>query len=205
MDGMQKWTYKRKKTLTIMLGFLVTLLVITISAGCVWPFGTVKSLPNPKLEWDVFDSIGRQGIREKTTLDELQGTYKGNLIYAVPADPQNIPTLSADDSILIDWLSDGELDIKGGIDGSQIAMTVILPNNNLLELDELPPFELEKGIMTAPVTTQTYTDDSYFNMICMVKVYPESLMVDGVLRQDVQLSDNNRILMIFHFQVINEN
>ena len=188
-----------------MFGLLMTLLVIIISAGCFWPFSVVKTLPNPKLQWDVFDIIGRQGIRKNTTLDELQGTYKGNLIYAVPEDPQSIPTLSADDSNLIDWLSDGELDLKGRIDGSQLALTVILPNSNLLELDELPPFELEKGIMTAPVTTQTYTDDSFFNMICMVKVYPESLMVDGVLRQEVQLSDNNRILMIFHFQVINEN
>ena len=114
-----------------MLGFLM---ILIISGGCFWPFGAAKTLPNPKLQWDVFDIIGRQGIRKNTTLDELQGTYKGNLIYAVPADPQSIPTLSADDSNLIDWLSDGELDLKGRIDGSQLALTVILPNSNLLDL-----------------------------------------------------------------------
>lgn len=201
---MQKGISKRKKSSTTLLGHLMTLLVILSSAGCVWPFSAVESTPNPKLQWEAFDSIGRQGIRENTTLDELQGTYKGKLLYAIPADPQSITTLSTDDSNLIDQLSDGEMDLKGRIDGSQLVLAVILPDGTFLELDGLPPFELEEGIMTAPATTQAFTDDSYFSMICMVKVYPESLMLDGILRQEIQLSENNHILMNFHFQMIHE-
>ncbi len=182
---------KRKFIVMSMAIFALIILIVVSSAACI-PFKP-DSHENPRLQWQVFERIGREGIMKKVTLDQLQGDYTGNIRFR---------NLASEERLIASQLLSTELECLGKVAGNLLIITLTLPDGEIMELHDLPLFELDDGIITAPVASQESTDESDFEMVCVVKRYPQGLMIDGELTKESWVNGIHGQAVTMNFQLI---
>jgi hypothetical protein len=155
---------------------------------------------NPKLQWAIFDHLGREGIKENVTLEELEGDYKGTIYYV---SVENISEFTAEAEQFMAQMLRTEYEGLGTVYDNTLTLTLNLPDGMVRVLTDLPPFELEEGIITAPILPAPEAmDESYLEMVCVAKVYPEGLMLDGVLTTEIRLPESTVLAVMLEFQLV---
>lgn len=154
---------------------------------------------NPKLQWAAFDHLGREGILKKVTLEDLEGVYSGTIRYVTV---ENISEATADVEHIITQMLSREFAGLGVVDHNSLTLTLHLPDGMVRVLADLPPFDLEEGILTAPILPPGAVDESSLELICVAKVYPQGLMLDGLLTTEILLPDRAALAVVLHFQLV---
>lgn len=177
-----------------MTGLVCALVLLVGGAGCR------PVHDNPKLQWAIFDQIGREGIKENVTLEELEGDYKGTIYYV---SVENISEVTAEAEQYMAQMLRREYEGLGRVYDNTLTLTLNLPDGMVRVLTDLPPFELEEGILTAPILPAPEAmDESSLEMVCVAKVYPEGLMLDGVLSTEIRLSESTVLAVMLEFQLV---
>ena len=175
------------------------LLVLSLMTGCEGLFKPAAT-PNPMLQWEAFDSIGREGLLAEVSMDQLQGAYDGKATFVFDADKG---VGGAGEGISVEISPDDEFVCTGTFEGNRLILSLTLSQSDVVVFDDIPPCIIEDGILTAPgPSAQGTPDESNQTLVCAIKTYPSGRMMDGLFKTELVDKDGNAFPAALHFQLI---
>ncbi len=171
-------------------------------SGSVWEMQGIWT--GTLSEVEVSESISREGVMSEITMEALNGTYSGTLMYT---EITNMEALAAD-------ISEEEKDKIRQVIGEETTATAVIENGEfeltmlLLgseeTLDGLPPLMLEEGVLTMSMSEEMEGAMATFALEAVVKEHPAGPMIDGQFEFGLPTPSGEKVMMYVVFQLVKD-
>ncbi len=134
--------------------------------------------------------------KKEVTIDQLQGTWIGDMVYTKIENLDEIPDISESDKAIARDVIGKSSGLYMKFEGNQLTMTIKDPIGGESDIEDFPAITLEDGVFTTAFFEMDDEGAGQMNVSAVVYEEGGQLKIKGELKMEIMFAQGKKVTMI---------